>query len=220
MSGMDVRETPEEDARLFAPATARNREPILSALKDWVAPGSRLLEIASGSGEHAMHCAGPLAVALWQPSDPDPHARRSIAAWRAWCGRGAIAEPLAIDATLAHWPLKDAGDHPFDTVLSINMVHIAPWAAAQGLFAGAALCLAPGGRLILYGPFKKGGLHTAPSNEVFDQSLRARDPAWGVRDRDDLNRLAAENALVPCGIRTMPANNHILVFSKETAGPR
>ncbi len=209
-----------DDRRLYAPASARNRDPILAALKDLVAPGSRLLEVASGSGEHAIHCAGPLEVSVWQPSDPDPTARASIEAWRAWSGSEAIALPLDLDAALSPWPTEETGAPAFDTVLSINMIHIAPWSAAEGLVAGAARNLTDGGRLVLYGPFKEGGRHTAPSNEAFDHSLKARDPSWGVRDRDDVKDLAARHGLAYASHLAMPANNQIMVFSKGAGDPR
>ncbi len=214
----DPADHPGADERRFSPSAARNRGPILEALRATVAQGSHVLEIASGSGEHAVHCAGALGVALWQPSDPDPQARASIEAWRRAAGIGAIAAPLALDVRAPDWPdaLK-AG--PFETVLAVNMIHIAPWSAAEGLIAGAAQCLAPGGALVLYGPFKRAGRHTAPSNEAFDASLRSRDPAWGVRDLDDVAGLAQAQGFETPRTVAMPANNNLVVLRRRQGAP-
>ncbi|HEY8610881.1 MAG TPA: DUF938 domain-containing protein, partial [Roseomonas sp.] len=165
---------PLDDARRYAPAAARNRDPILAALRE-VLPGQGLvLELASGSGEHAIHFAAALPHLTFQPSDPDPASRASIDAWAA--GLGNVRPALALDAA-EDWPIAGV-----DAVLCINMIHIAPWAATLGLLRGAAARLASGAPLLLYGPYRRSGRHTAPSNAAFDEDLRGRNPAWGVRD--------------------------------------
>lgn len=196
------------DARRYAPAAARNREPILAALRGRLPAAGLLLEVASGSGEHAVHLAAAFPALAIQPSDPDPDARASIAAWAAETGLANIRPPLALDAAAAAgWPLAHA-----DAVLCINMIHIAPWAAAEGLLRGAARILQPGAPLVLYGPFRRGGAHTAPSNEAFDASLRAQDPRWGVRDLEEVAELAATQGFGAPEVVPMPANNLTVVF--------
>ncbi|HEX4861592.1 MAG TPA: DUF938 domain-containing protein, partial [Rhizomicrobium sp.] len=165
------------DARRFSPSTARNREPILAVLKRALGEHTRVLEIASGAGEHAVFFARAMPHVHWQPSDPDAASRESIAAWTAHEGLANVAPPLAVDVC-GDWK----ADGPFDAVVAINMIHIAPWAATAGLFAGAARVLRPGGVVFLYGPYKREGRHTAPSNEAFEAWLKAQDPAFGVRD--------------------------------------
>jgi SAM-dependent methyltransferase len=193
-----------------SPATARNRRPILDVLGPRLPDGARVLEIASGAGEHAVFLAAALPGVTWRPSDPDPTARESIAAWRAQAGLPNLAAPLALDAAdPASWPSE-----PFDAVVCINMIHISPWAATEGLMAGAGRLLTPGGKVFLYGPYIEAGVPTAPSNLAFDDSLRARNPAWGLRDLADVQALAAA-----CGLRfveriAMPANNLVVVFEK------
>lgn len=188
------------DARQHAPAAARNRDPILAVLRPLAPSGTRVLEVASGSGEHAAHFAAALPQARFQPSDPDPARRTSIDAWCEAVPN--VAPAIALDAATGPWP---AG--PFELVLCINMVHIAPWAAAEGLFAGAGRVLAPGGVLMLYGPFRRAGVPTAPSNEAFDASLRAQNPAWGLRDLAALDVLARAVGLAGPVVTEMPANN-------------
>jgi SAM-dependent methyltransferase len=195
------------DARRFAPAAARNREPILDVLRAHLPASGTALEIASGSGEHAVAFAAAFPTLVWQPSDPDPANRASIAAWIAAAGTPNLLPPIDLDATAEIWPLATA-----DAVVCINMIHIAPWAACLGLLRGAARLLAPGGLLYLYGPFKRDGAHTAPSNAAFDESLRARDPAWGVRDLDEV-REAAEG-FAPPTVVAMPANNLSVLFRR------
>lgn len=190
-----------------APATQRNREPIREVLARVLPATGTVLEIASGSGEHAIAFASAFPALRWQPSDPDPVARSSIAAWRVETGLPNLAEPLALDVC-APWPIDAA-----DAIVCINMVHISPWESALALFAGAAKLLAPGAPLYLYGPYKFGGAFTAPSNEDFDRSLRSRDPRWGVRDVADLAKAADGFALVETV--AMPANNHSLVFRRR-----
>jgi len=195
------------DARRFAPAAARNREPILDVLRAHLPASGTALEIASGSGEHAVAFAAAFPSMVWQPSDPDPANRASIAAWIAAAGTPNLLPPIDLDATTEIWPLATA-----DAVVCINMIHIAPWAACLGLMRGAARLLAPGGLLYLYGPFRRFGAHTAPSNAAFDESLRARDPAWGVRDLDEV-REAAEG-FAPPTVVAMPANNLSVLFRR------
>jgi hypothetical protein len=191
-----------------APAAERNREPIREVLARHLPAAGTVLTIAEGSGEHAVHFARAFPTLSWQPSDPDPEALASIAAWRDEVALPNLAAPLALDVTAARWPLDRA-----DAITCINMVHIAPWEAALGLFAGAARLLAPGALLYLYGPYRFDGEFTAPSNEAFDQSLRARDPSWGVRDVRDLE--AAATGFELREIAEMPANNHSLVFRRR-----
>ncbi|HET9622692.1 MAG TPA: DUF938 domain-containing protein [Kofleriaceae bacterium] len=197
-------------AKQHAPAAARNREPIAAVLGRVLPARGAVLEIASGSGEHAVWFARAFPGVQWQPSDPSPEARASIAAWRAEAGLANLAPPIALDVSAA-WP-ADAPDGPLDAVVCINMVHIAPWAATLGLFAGAARVLAPGGLLFTYGPYRFAGAFTAESNAAFDRSLRARDPAWGVRDVDDLEAAARAHGLALRETVAMPANNHALIF--------
>jgi len=207
-------EPPPGGGRLHAPATRRNRAAIAEVLAGWlpaqVSPGATVLEIASGTGEHAVYLAQRFPDLVWQPSDPDATNRRSIDAYRAAEGQANLKAPLDLDATAPAWPL----DGPVDAVVCCNMIHIAPWAAAEGLFAGAARHLKRGGGLYLYGPFKRGGRHTAPSNEAFDASLRAQDPAWGVRDLEAVAALASAQGLASPRIAEMPANNLSLWFAR------
>lgn len=190
--------------RREAPSAARNREPLLAVLKARLTAPAFVLEIASGTGEHALWFSTALPHLTWQPTDPDPDARASIAAWREDAGPN-LLPPLALDAA-GPWPVDHA-----DVVLSINMIHIAPWAAAEGLVEGAARVLRQGGALILYGPFREGAA-TTPGNVAFDADLRARDPAWGVRELDDVVALAASRALRLADRVEMPANNLVLIF--------
>jgi hypothetical protein len=199
----------QPDTRRFAPATERNRGPILAVLQRILPPSGLVLEIASGTGEHAVHFASALPDLQWQPSDPDPAARASIAAWRAASGLGNIAEPLALDVTLSAWPIAGAA-----SVLAINMVHIAPWQATLGLLDGAARLLPAGGPLFLYGPYRRDGHAFAPSNQAFDESLRRRDPAWGVRRLEDLVDSAERAGFALAEIVEMPANNLSVVFRR------
>src|ERR1043165_5697619 len=178
------------DNALVAPSAARNRDPILAVLREVLPAAGTVLEIASGSGEHAVHFAAALPHLVWQPTDPDAQARRSIAAHAARAGLPNLLPPLELDAAAAVWPVARA-----DAIVSINMIHIAPWRAAEGLMAGAARVLPPDGPLYLYGPYRQHGRHTAPSNAAFDESLKMRDPAWGVRDLDEVVALAGPHGL-------------------------
>ena len=170
-----------------APAAGRNREPIAAVLAEELPPSGLVLEIASGTGEHAVHFARTFPGLTWQPSDPDPDARASIAAWREECDLANLLPPIEVDAAAEAWPLERA-----DAMLCINMIHISAVAATEGLVGGAARRLGPGAPLVLYGPFLEEGVETATSNLAFDADLRARNPAWGLRPvawLDDLARV-------------------------------
>ena len=194
------------EVRKHAPATLRNRGAIAEALRGLLPPAGLVLEIASGSGEHVAYFAGEFPALDWQPSDPDATALASITAWSA--GLANVRAPLMIDAAADHWPVAAA-----DALLCINMVHIAPWEATLGLMAGAGRLLAPGAPLILYGPYRRAGVPTAPSNEAFDASLRARDPRWGLRDVDAVSQAAAGFTLE--AVIEMPAHNLIVVLRRR-----
>lgn len=201
-------------AALVAPAVARNREPILAALGPEL-PGSGLvLEIASGSGEHAVFFAAALPGLRWQPTDRSDEALASVAAHRDASGLENLLPPRRVDAASSVWPLGAA-----DAVVAINMIHIAPWAATLGLFAGASRLLPAGGPLCLYGPFRESDRPTAPSNEAFDVSLRDRDPAWGLRDLGEVLAVAARARMTLARRVEMPANNLALVFRKASPAP-
>ena len=183
-------------------------------LRQYLPPAGEVLEIASGSGEHAVWFAGALPGIRWRPSDPDLTARASITAWSEAAGLSNLQPPLALDAAdPATWP---AG--PVDAVVCINMLHISPWAAARGLMAGAGRVLDAGGRLILYGPFREAEVVTAPSNLAFDADLKARNPAWGLRDLEAVTALAAGQGLQRVARIAMPANNLSVVFQKAMIG--
>ena len=199
---------------MFSPSAARNRDPIRDAFLRYLPRRGAVLEIGSGTGEHAVHIAAAAPGLQWFAGDPDPAARASIAAHISDAGLANLDGPHMADVCEEGWDI--AFSAPFDVIVSINMIHIAPFAAAQGLFAGAGRLLRSGGRLLLYGPFAKGGGHTAPSNEAFDASLKARDPRWGVRDLEhDLAPLAQEHAFRREAVVEMPANNFTVVFVKE-----
>ena len=195
------------EVRKHAPATLRNREAIAAELAALLPERGTVLEVASGSGEHAAYFAERFTGLTFVPSDPDAAARASIAAWCA--GLANVAPPLAIDAAAGAWPVEAA-----DAVLCINMVHISPWEATVGLFRACAALLPPGGPLILYGPYREAGVETAESNLAFDESLKARDPAWGLRDVADIDRLAAQYGFARTGRVAMPANNLMLVYRR------
>jgi cyclopropane fatty-acyl-phospholipid synthase-like methyltransferase len=198
------------DPRQFAPAAARNRAPLLEVLRRVLPGGARVLEIGSGSGEHAVFFARGMPGVVWRPSDPDPAACASIAAWIEAESAANILAPVAIDVRAENWGVE--AEAPFDALVSLNMVHISPWAATLGLMAGAGRIVRDGGMLFLYGPFKREGRHTAPSNRSFDDWLKARDPSFGVRDLADIAAAAQGFALHE--IVEMPANNLSLVFKK------
>ena len=194
-----------------SPSTARNREPILAVLAPRLPPAGLVLEIAAGAGEHALFNAAALPHLQWQPTDPDPEALASIAAWRDHAGLPNLLPPLRLDAGDPEtWPLAHA-----DAMVNINMIHISPWSATQGLMAGAARVLPRDGLLYLYGPYFEADPPTAPSNLAFDQSLRSRNPAWGIRRLEDVIALAAERGLVLAERIMMPANNLSLIFRRS-----
>lgn len=195
------------DHRRSSPATARNREPLLAVLREALPATGTVLEIASGAGEHALFFARELPGLVFQPSDPDPEARASIAAWIADAELPNVRAPLDVDVRLRPWPIARA-----DAVLCVNMLHIAPWEACEALFAGAAEIVT--GPIVTYGPYRVGGAHTAPSNEAFDASLRARDPAWGIRDLEAVAQVAAAVGFELAQRIAMPANNFTLVFRR------
>lgn len=199
-----------DDARQYAPSAARNRDPIWAVLGPQLPPRGLVLEIASGSGEHTVHFAH-LAdpQILFQPSDPDVQARASNDARVAASGLSNIRPALALDAAADVWPIDSA-----DVVVCINMIHISPWASTIGLINGAARVLPPSGLLFLYGPYRREGRHTAPSNEAFDRDLRRRNPAWGVRDLEAVADLAAAAGFGPPVVTPMPANNLSVLFRR------
>jgi SAM-dependent methyltransferase len=196
-------------SRLKFPATQRNRDPILARLKEVLPKSGTVLEIASGSGEHVVHFARALPELTFQPSDIRPEHLESIAAWIGSSGVPNILPPIFLDVTAETWPIERA-----DAVISINMIHIAPWAATEGLLRGAARVLNSGAVLYLYGPYKRGGRHTADSNQAFDAQLRAQNPEWGVRDLDDVAALAGEMGFGAPAITDMPANNLSVVLRR------
>jgi len=197
--------------RLDFPATRRNREPIFEVLAAQLPPTGVVLEIASGSGQHAAAFAPRLPKHTWQPTDFDPTHVASINAWRDAVGSDNLLPALQLDASADTWPVTAAA-----AIFSANMVHIAPWAACEGLFRGAERILSAGGRLLLYGPFVQQGVTTAPSNTTFDESLRSRDPSWGVRHLDDVEALAQQHGLSLSGVVRMPANNLTVIFDRLT----
>ena len=198
-------------AKRSAPATERNREPIAEVLTRELPPQGRVLEIASGTGEHAVFFAERFPALHWQPTDPSDEALASIAAYRAEYAGDNLAAPLLLDAAApASWPVEAA-----DAILCINMVHISPWSATEGLFAGAAQILgSEGGPLILYGPYLEAGVETAPSNLEFDASLKARDPRWGLRDAAAVDAVAADHGFARTARYGLAANNIMLVYRR------
>jgi hypothetical protein len=193
-----------------APATARNRQPILDVLRPRLPDDGLVLEVASGSGEHVAHFAAALPHLTFQPSDPSASARASIDDWAEASGLANIRPAVALDAEAPAWPIERAA-----AVLCSNMIHIAPWSAAVGLIAGAARVLPADGPLYLYGPYRRAGRHTAPSNDAFDRDLRERNPAWGVRDLETVTELAAAHGFEAPEVIDMPANNLSLVFRRS-----
>lgn len=193
-----------------APATQRNREPILEVLRKVLPRSGRVLEIASGTGEHALFFATELPEIEWQPTDVDPVALASVAAYRDEAGPPNLLPPRTLDVTAADW-MVDA----ISAIVCINMIHISPWSACQGLFEGAARTLAPGAPLVLYGPFRFDGVFTAPSNEAFDRALRDRNPTWGVRDLTLVKKTAERVGFERSDLVPMPANNHSVVFRRR-----
>ena len=193
-------------ARRSAPAAQRNREPIAEVLREWLPPSGRVLEIASGTGEHIVYFAERFPALEWQPSDIHPDALASIDAWRVAAALSNVRPPLSIDAGSSEWPIDRA-----DALLSINMVHISPWTSALGLIEGAARLLPRGGPLILYGPWLSDDVATAPSNLAFDSDLKQRDPQWGLRRVEDFEAKSKQSRLRLIERRAMPANNMMLL---------
>lgn len=203
-------EAPDAGRRSSAPAALRNRKPIADVLADWLPESGLVLEVASGTGEHAAFFARRFPALDWQPSDCDAAALESIRAWAAHEKLSNLHPPLVIDASLPDWPIDRA-----DALFNANMAHISPWTATLGLIAGAARVLGPGGALILYGPWLKNDIETAPSNLAFDADLRRRDPEWGLRRVEDFAAAAAAKALRLAEWRKMPANNLMLLFRRD-----
>ncbi len=207
----DARLNNYSDARQYAPATERNREPILEVLCEVLPPIGTVLEVSSGTGEHAIFFAPRLAPRKWLPSDPNPIARASIAAWRQYCPAENLYPPIALDVCDSSWAIQQE----ISAIANINMIHIAPWAACLGLMAGARRHLLPGGILYLYGPFKQAGKHTAPSNAAFDESLRVQNPQWGIRDLEEVVAVAQSEGFLLVKTVAMPANNLSVIFQKN-----
>jgi len=201
---------PEAEIRQFAPSAQRNREPILAVLRKVLPASGLVLEIASGSGEHAVHFAAALPGLSFQPSDASPEARASIDAWAREVALQNLLPALPLDAAARNWPIAAA-----DAVICINMIHISPWAATEGLIAEAARLLPPGGPLYLYGPYRQRGVPLAPSNAAFDASLRQRDPQWGLRELDSVAALAESSGFGAPEVTAMPANNLSVVFRRR-----
>ena len=197
--------------RLHAPATLRNREAILAVLREALPSSGLVLEVASGSGEHAAYFAAALPGLDWQPSDPDPAALASIEAWRSEAQLPNLHPPIMLDAAAA-WPVSKA-----DAILCINMTHISPWEATLGLMDGAGKALRAGGLLYLYGPFLRDEVETAPSNLAFNASLKARDAHWGLRRVEDVIAAAEGQGLTLDQLVEMPANNLSLLFRKTAS---
>lgn len=193
-----------------APATARNSQPLAEVLARELPASGTVLEIASGSGEHAMFMARRFPALDWQPSDRDAEALASVDAWAAETRLANLRPAMALDAAAPDWPNVSA-----DALLCVNMLHISPWDAVVGLFAGAGRVLGSGAPLVLYGPFVEPDVETAASNHAFDQSLRQRDPAWGLRSTADLDRLAAGHGMTRTARCAMPANNLVLVYRRD-----
>ncbi len=206
---------PEEldEYRLSAPAVARNREPIFKVLLDFLPKSGTVLEIASGTGEHATFLATKMPHLGWLPSDVEGDHLTSIEGWRQKAGGKNLLSPIKLDVIDSCWPVENyAPDPPIKAVLAINLLHIAPWEVAEGLFEGAARVLNWGGVLILYGPYRVDGEHTAPSNLAFDQVLINKNPKWGVRDLDSVKLLARSCGFAAPDVIDMPANNKMLIF--------
>ena len=197
-----------------APATERNREAILSVLQDYLPNQGTVLEIASGTGQHAVFFAQQLTPRFWLPTDLDPTNIASIAAWRVEAGAANLLLPRQLDVRDPAWLIDCHLPAPISAIVNINMLHISPWSCCEALFAGAAEVLNQSGVVILYGPFKRDGLHTAPSNAAFDEQLRSQDSAWGVRDLKAVVDIAVEQGFARQNVIEMPANNLSVVFDK------
>jgi SAM-dependent methyltransferase len=198
-------------AKGFAPAAERNRQPILDVLRRVLPPAGLVLEVASGTGQHAIFFSERLPALQWQPTDASPEALQSIGAWVDDAARDNLLAPLDLDVRSPQWPISQA-----DALLCINMIHISPWEATEALFQGASQLLEGGAPLITYGPYRLHGEHTAPSNAAFDQSLRSRNARWGLRDIDELSELGRKTGFALQERVGMPANNMTLVWKRET----
>jgi SAM-dependent methyltransferase len=202
------------ERRLFAAAAGRNRDPILAVLERVLPERGEVLEIASGTGQHAVHFARALPALSWQPSEPDVGMHGSIAAWIAHERLTNVRPPIALEVGVRPWPVARA-----DAIVCINMIHIAPWQATLDLMAGAGNVLASGGVLFLYGPYRRFGQHTADSNAAFDAQLKAADPQWGVRDLEAVVDIAKPQGVHLEDVVAMPANN-LSVILRKMAEPR
>jgi len=199
----------QSDARKSAPHVARNAGHIIDVLRGVLPDQGTVLEVASGSGEHALAFARAFPHLLWQPTDADAVALGSVEAWRTAQGAPNLLAPVHLDAAASAWPVEEA-----QAILCINMVHISPWSATEGLMRGAGRLLASGGPLYLYGAYRQQGVETAPSNDAFDRSLKERNPDWGVRDLEDVVAEAERHGLVLEALVPMPANNLSVVFRR------
>jgi hypothetical protein len=212
---------PLSEGARTSPAVARNRDPILAILLRKLPRSGTVLEIASGTGEHAAYFAARLPYLTWQPTDADPDALLSISAHRAAANLPNLNAPIVLDASRRPWPQIGAVvgtvTGPLVAVVAINMIHIAPWAATEGLLAGASDALGAGSLLFLYGPFRESGVRTAPSNEAFDASLKTRNPSWGLRDLDEVTALAKQHGFDLAERIAMPANNLSIVLRRQAA---
>jgi len=201
-----------------SPAADRNKQPILDVLRTVLPARGAALEIASGTGQHAAWFAAALPGWTWQPTDADADSLPAIAAWTSQAGLANVRPPLLLDVTAPQWPSQGAPfTEPFDAIYCANMLHISPWATCAGLMQGAARHLAPGGVLVTYGPYLEDDVPTAPGNLSFDQSLRQRNPAWGIRRREDVALEAQRSGLALHQRHAMPANNLLLVFGRAEA---
>jgi len=197
-------------ALLESPAAERNKLPILAAIRARLPATGVVVEIASGTGQHIVHFAREVPALIWQPTDVDDDLRAAASERVRAAGLSNVRAPLRLDVLASDWPALDAR-----AVICINMIHVAPWSATRGLMAGSARLLRPGSPLFLYGPYKRGGRHTATSNEAFDESLRRRNPEWGVRDLDDVERCAEQHGLMLADVAEMPANNLTVTFQRK-----
>ncbi|WP_316860908.1 DUF938 domain-containing protein [uncultured Cohaesibacter sp.] len=197
-------------SKFSSPSALRNRAPIANRLRDILPEKGTVLEIASGSGEHVIHFAPLFPNLTWQPSDPSPEARASVSAWLDETASATIMPPLDIDTTSDIWPIDRA-----DAMIAINMIHISPWAATEGLFRGASRLLTSGAPVVLYGPYRQDGRVLVDSNAAFDASLRARNPEWGIRKLEDVASLAADFGFALESVTDMPANNLCVAFRRR-----
>jgi SAM-dependent methyltransferase len=209
--------SPSKDGRLDAAAFHRNHEAIGKNLENLLEGHTgHVLEVGSGTGQHAVAFAARMPSVTWWPTDFNDNHLRSIAAWREHAKLPNLMEPIRLDASATDWQLKKRGlPESFTVIFCANVIHISSWAVAEGLFAGADRYLRSGGELRLYGPFKRNGVHNAPSNAAFDESLRGRNPEWGVRDVADLKMLGEANGLRLAELVEMPSNNAMLIFVKD-----